>query len=100
MEARKVKLARLIKRGIRLTMTCPAPCSFEVRLLRSKKVLGRATGRMSAAATKPVTVKLDKRASRAVRRRPPPKVTVSVVVRGANGGLLLKQQRGLRVQRR
>ena len=63
-----------------------------------KEGIGTVLGSHSAAATKPVTVKLDKRARRALRRRPPPKLTVSVVVRGANGGLLLKQRHGLRVQ--
>jgi TolB protein len=98
LEARKVRLALLIRRGIRISMTCPEPCSFDVRLLRSKKVLGRSSGRMSAAATRSVTVKPDKRARRALRRRSPPKLTVSVVVRGADGGLLLKHRRGIRVQ--
>jgi Tol biopolymer transport system component len=98
LEARKVTLARLIRRGIRLSMTCREPCSFVVRLLRSKKLLGRSSGRMSASAMKSVTVKLDKRAKRALRRRPPSKLTVSVVVRGADGGLLLEHRRGIRVQ--
>ena len=98
LEARKVTLARLIRRGVRLSMTCPEPCSFDVRLLRSKDVLGRATGRMAAAARKSVTVKLNKRARRALRRKPPLKLTVSVVVRGPDGGLLLKHRRGIQVQ--
>jgi len=98
LDATNVRLARLIRRGMRLSMTCPEPCSFDVRLLRSKKVVGRSAGRLSAAGTKPVTVKLGKRARRALRRRPPLRLTVSVVVRGADGAVLLERRRGLRVK--
>ena len=98
MQSSKVKLSRLIQRGVRLSMTCPQTCSFAVRLLQSKKELGRSSGRASSGVKKSVTVKLSKRAKRAVRRRPPRKLTVSVVVRGTNGTQLLKQQRSVRVQ--
>ena len=98
LEAQKVKLARLIKRGVRLSLTCPEVCTFNVRLLQSKKELGRSSGRASASAKKSVTVKLSKQAKRALRKRAPRKLTVSVLVRGTNGAQLLKQQRSIRVQ--
>ena len=98
LEARKVTLARLIRHGVRMSVTCPEPCSFDVRLLRSNDVLGRAAGRMAASLGKSVTVKLNQRGRRALRRRPPLKLTVSVVVRGPDGGLLLKDRRAIQVQ--
>jgi hypothetical protein len=89
-------LSTLARRGIAFSLTCPEPCTFDARLLRSKQLLGRRSGGLTAAARTTVRVKLSARGRKALSGRRPHKLTLEVAVRGGDREVLLHQRLPLR----
>jgi hypothetical protein len=87
-----IKLAKLIAKGLPVLVGCSEPCTFAVGLTvdlkTAKRVglaaravrIGLATGRLTAAGTKKVTVKLTKKAKRKLAHVR--KVTIKVTLTG------------------
>jgi subtilisin family serine protease len=66
--ARRLSLLRVLRRGLRVRLRCTAPCTFSVELRRGRRPVARTRGRLRAAGSRTVTVRLTARARRSLRR--------------------------------
>ena len=79
------KLGSVLKRGLSLSVTCPAACNIGARLSLKGKKLGSAKKALLAAGTAKLKIKLSKAAKRKLRRARKPKLTLKVTVTDAAG---------------
>jgi hypothetical protein len=102
----KAKLARVIKRGLRVRFRCSRACGAKFELLMARKGakklmivaakpvrIGRGSSRLTAAGTKTATVKLTKKAKRRLRKASRIKVTLRSTFSDSTGKKTVKTKK-------
>jgi hypothetical protein len=102
----KAKLARVVKRGLRVRFRCNRACGAKFELLMARKGarklliaaakpvrIGRGSSRLTAAGTKTATVKLTKKAKRRLRKTRRIKVTLRSTFSDSTGKKIVKTKK-------
>jgi hypothetical protein len=83
--AATAKLGSLLRRGLSLSVGCPAACNIVARLSLKGRRLGSARKALLAAGTAKLTIRLSKAAKRRLKRARKPKLTLKVTATDAAG---------------
>jgi hypothetical protein len=101
----KAKLARVVKRGLRVRFRCSRACGVKFELLMARKGakklmiaakpvrIGKGSSRLTAAGTKIATVKLTKKAKRRLRKTRRIKVTLRSTFSDSTGKKTVKTKK-------
>ena len=86
----KTRLAALLRKGLPVRVRCFEACRFNLTLASGSKTVGKASGRMTAAGTKKVVIKLFKQAKKRLKRAKRARLTVRAIVRDTAGNTTRK----------
>jgi hypothetical protein len=81
----KQRRARVIAKGLSITVGCSEPCTFTAKVLLGGRGVGSATGRLTAAGKKKIALKLTRKGKAGVRRMRSAKLVVRVTASDAAG---------------
>jgi hypothetical protein len=82
----RLPLAKALRRGIRVTIGCSEACAYKARLTLGRRVVaGKQGATLAGAGTRKLTVKLNRRARRALRRLGGGRLRVRAIATDAAG---------------